>query len=133
MKTKNLFKLLVLVLAFLFVEAMILSFVMAQDEKNLGEALHQMRVKQQEEEQSVVRIIAQPHTIKRVISCSEVQLTRQRLRDIGQESEKQEQKFNGIKVELGHDNTRIRDNHGTINNNINMEVVQQNEADDRCL
>jgi len=102
-----------------------------EPEPDLAGVINQMRLKQQSEEQSVYRVIQTPVTHKQVLSCSEIQMARQRLRDIGNKNGENHRQYENVEVNMGNDNMTIEGNRGTVNNNINMQMVEGNEG--RCL
>lgn len=85
--------------------------------------LAQMRIKQEGEENSVVRVIQQPVTVNQN-PCTHAEMARQRIRDLGG---KDEQKFGTISVEAGHEEVAIDNNSGRIDNSVNVEVVAPND------
>lgn len=100
-------------------------------EPALESALNEMRLRAEGEEQRVFRIIQQPGA-NELPRCSAIQQTRQRLRDIGdKESDHESLNYDTFNVEVGHDDMTIQSNDGTINNNVNVEVVNPNAQ--RCL
>ena len=85
-------------------------------------AIHEMRMKQQaEENNSVVRVIQQP---MRAQNCSPVEQARQRIRDMGA---KEGKAVGQVNVEAGHGEVKIDGNSGTVNNAVNVQVVNPND------
>ena len=109
-------------LILLFLSGVSLSSIgLAQEKQDPGlqQALSQMRLKQQDEENStVVRVIQQPMVVQ-TADCSPSELVRQRLRDLGGS---QTRVAGSINVEAGHGEVRVDDNHGSINNSVNVQV-----------
>src|SRR3989338_10484901 len=96
------------------------------DEATL-DAIHQMRVRQESEE-NVVRVIQQPVTVVNQTACSPAEMARQRLRDLGA---KEKTKIGDITVEAGHGEVAVTDNHGQIDNSVNVQMNTPNE-DRKC-
>ncbi len=92
-----------------------------------GSFLHvitNMRNKQESEENSVVRVIQQPVSIRQEQVCSSSEQARQRLKDLGA---LQKQAAGTVNVEAGHGDVKIDGNSGQINNSVNVQVVNQND------
>ncbi len=86
------------------------------------QTLHEMRMRQEGEENSVVRMIQQPVAIQTNI-CSPVEQARQRIREL-----KSQQKIAGdVVVEAGHGEVAVDGNNGTVNNSVNVQVVDTND------
>lgn len=92
-------------------------------EDELLEAIHQTRMRQEEEE-NAVRVIQQPVTVVNDVACSPVEQARQRIRDLGA---KDGTKIGNVTVEAGHGEVTVNDNHGEINNSVNVQVNTPNE------
>lgn len=84
----------------------------------------ELRMKQEQEENSVIRVIQQPVMLQTEQVCSPVEQARQRIREVG----RSEEKFAGtVTVEAGHGEVAIDNNSGTVNNDVNVQVVNPNE------
>lgn len=94
---------------------------------NTLERLIQVRMKQEQEE-NVVRVI-QPVALQMSDVCSPVQQARQRLENAGKKGEGEQ--IGDVKIEAGHKEVKIEGNSGTVNNSVNVEIVNPN--DKRCL
>lgn len=92
-------------------------------EAELLEAIHQTRMRQEEEE-NAVRVIQQPVTVVNDVACSPVEQARQRIRDLGA---KDGTKIGDVTVEAGHGEVTVNDNHGDINNSVNVQINTPNE------
>lgn len=97
----------------------------------LKEALTQMRQRQQAEEGgTVVRMIQQPVTVQTDQACSLSERVRQRIRDLGGS----ETKVSGsVNVEAGHGEVKVDDNHGSINNSVNVQINTPGGNDRKCF
>jgi anion-transporting ArsA/GET3 family ATPase len=105
--------------------------VFAQDsDKETTNTISNFRARQEQEEQRVMRVITAPITQQFVNVCTPEQMTRQRLRDIdnGKKSTTSQQSVN---LNVGHEGMTINDNKGTVTNDVNVQVVNENE--NRCL
>lgn len=84
------------------------------------EALTQMRQRQQAEESgTVVRMIQQPVVVRTDQICSPSEQARQRIRDLGGSQTKVS---GSVSVEAGHGEIKVDDNHGSINNSVNVQI-----------
>lgn len=116
-------KRLVFIAVFLF---FLLGIASAQNDSIMLENLHRMRIKQQDEEMVIRAQIfksAGPES-----NCTPVQQVRQRIRDIG--TGKTTDK--SITINAGHEELNVEDNHGTINSDVNVNVIKQG-SDRDCL
>ena len=100
----------------------------SSDNGSILNALTNMRLKQEREENNVVRVIQQPSTVRTEQVCSPVEQARQRMRDLGTSKE---QVAGTVKVEAGHGDVKIDNNQGQVNNSVNVQVVNPNEKS--CL
>ncbi|MDO8461375.1 MAG: hypothetical protein Q7S98_00790 [Deltaproteobacteria bacterium] len=116
---------------FLAVPVLLAATAMAAETPANGpapDALHQMRMKQQDEERgSVVRVI-QPGMVPQESVCSPTQMTRQRLNRLGNNNK---DKSGTVNVEAGHGDVQIDGNTGQVNNSVNVQIVNPNEKN--CL
>jgi len=85
--------------------------------------IRRMRLKQQQEE-IVIRETKFVHVDKER-HCTPVQQIRQRIRDIEASSGKKN--FENININAGHEELNVADNHGTINSDININVINQGQ------
>ncbi|MBI4211091.1 MAG: hypothetical protein HY540_00490 [Deltaproteobacteria bacterium] len=85
------------------------------------ETLRRLRVKQQQEE-GTIRVVSNVNVVKQEI-CDPAQQARQRVRDLPERSEQAEQK--NVTINAGHERLDVTDNHGTINSDVNIQVIQQ--------
>jgi hypothetical protein len=90
--------------------------------------LRKMRLKQQHEE-IVIRETRFVHLDKEH-HCTPVQQTRQRIRDVEAASGKTA--YENININAGHDELNVTDNHGTINSDVNVQVINQGSGRE-CL
>ncbi len=86
--------------------------------------IRNMRVKQQQQE-VVIREQKFLH-VEEESHCTPVQQTRQRLRDIEAFDEDNTQK--SVTINAGHEELNVTDNHGTINSDINIQMIEQGET-----
>ncbi len=93
-----------------------------QDEEILN-TLHQMRLRQEEEE-NVVRVIQQPVVTQVRQVCSPVEQARQRLRDLAASKTRN---IGDVTIEAGHGEVTVDGNSGTIDNSVNVQVVNPND------
>ena len=87
----------------------------------------EMRVKQEQEENNVMRMIQQPIRITNE-GCSLSELSRQRMRDLDASTG---EAIGTVTVEAGHQDVTIDNNQGEINNSVNVQVV--NPDDRKCF
>lgn len=99
-----------------------------QEETAVRDNLRRMRVKQQDEE-GVVRI---QHFINQQTTeqCTSVQQSRQRIKDI--EAASGETKEEDVNITAGHGELNVTSNSGTINSDINIQIIKQGETKE-CL
>lgn len=97
-------------------------------EEGVLDRIIQLRLKQEQEE-NVVRVI-QPMGIPQQDVCSPSQQTRSRLAFAGKGS-KNIGSAGNVTIQAGHDDVKIDNNSGTINNGVNVQIVNPNEK--RCL
>ncbi len=96
------------------------------DESNLLlNNLRKMRNKQQGEEQ-VIRTRQFINYTETKYQCTPAQQVRQRIRNIEGGSDEDETQQN-VTINAGHENLDITDNHGTINSDVNIQVVNNGE------
>ncbi|MFH1874955.1 MAG: hypothetical protein ABH859_07215 [Pseudomonadota bacterium] len=103
--------------------APLLTLAQAEDEQMLNN-IRRLRLKQQEQEvvireQKFVHVESEEH-------CTPVQQTRQRLRDI--EDYDEDNGYDNVTINAGHEELNVTDNHGTINSDINIQIVEQGES-----
>ncbi|MBI1908555.1 MAG: hypothetical protein HYS22_00060 [Deltaproteobacteria bacterium] len=120
------------VLLLVSLELCLVSTAMAAQQTEQGPSLaaviNDMRMKQQAEERnSVVRVIQPMMTPQRDV-CSPIQQARQRLRDLATKDKKS---VGNLNVEAGHGEVKVDGNSGTVNNSVNVQVVNPNEKN--CL
>jgi hypothetical protein len=112
-------------LAVLTAAVVIFSFVtavLAQEDSIMLQNLHRMRIKQQDQE-SVIR--AQIFkTVRQEGECTPVQQTRQRMRELkGNHNDDIDDE--NIVINAGHEQFNVTDNHGTINSDVNVQILKQ--------
>ena len=95
---------------------------------SLLQVISNMRNKQEGEENSVVRVVQQPVSIRQEQVCSPSEQARQRMRDLGAI---RKETIGTVNVEAGHGDVKIDGNSGQINNSVNVQVVNPNER--KCL
>lgn len=117
-------KMVVLLIARLLLSATALAMEPNPHEEELLNAIHEMRVKQEGEEGSVQRVIQQPVMLQTQMVCSPVEQARQRMRDLAAVKEKT---VGDVTVNAGHGEVTIDGNSGTIENNVNVQVMNPNE------
>lgn len=100
----------------------------AEEEQMMLESLRKMRVKQQNEE-GTLRI---QHFINQQTEqkCTPVQMARQRVKDI--EEARNDNQTENVNITAGHGELNVTDNSGTVNSNINIQIVKQGEEKE-CL
>lgn len=97
----------------------------------IKESLTQMRQKQQAEEGgTVVRVVQQPVAVQTDFACSPSEVARQRIRDLGGSQTKVS---GSVNVEAGHREVKVQDNHGSINNSVNVQINAPGGNDRKCL
>ncbi|QQR79609.1 MAG: hypothetical protein IPJ69_09650 [Deltaproteobacteria bacterium] len=87
------------------------------------QAITNMRQRQEGEEGSTVRVIQQPIVTRVEQGCTLSEQARQRIRDLGSEKHT----IGNVNVEAGHGEVTIDGNSGTINNSVNVQVVNNND------
>lgn len=97
----------------------------------LLDSIRRMRIKQQDEEHSVqargfVNIQQQQQSV-----CTPVQQARQRIRDI--EAKENNSTNQNVTINAGHEQLNITDNHGEINSNVDIQVINQGSENGGCL
>jgi hypothetical protein len=100
------------------------------DEPNLLDTLVHFRNKQMGEERRQIRVIQTFANQARFGECSPLQMSRQRLRDVGQNEHESE---TGMNIEVGHRDMTINDNLGEVNNQTNVNVMVEGNHEKRCL
>ncbi len=90
------------------------------------ENLRRMRVKQQDEE-FVVRAQIWKN-VQTQPTCTPVQQTRVRLREIGGGNSNGD---NDVVINAGTEELNVTDNHGTINSDVNVQIIKQGD-DNPC-
>ena len=113
-----------LIIARLLLSATALAVEPGVGDPALLDAIHQLRVKQAEEEGSVIRVIQQPVMLQTQQVCSPAEQVRQRMRDLGAVKERT---VGDVTVEAGHGEVTVDGNSGTIDNSVNVQVVNPNE------
>ena len=102
--------------------------VAAAENEASAPALNDIRLKQEEEE-NLLRVVAQPVSLSGASDCSPVQRARQRLRDLGKE---EGGTYGNVTIQAGHGDVTVSGNSGTtVDSSINVQVVNPNE--ERCL
>lgn len=95
----------------------------AQEENSIIlQNLHRMRIKQQDEE-----VVIRAQIFKNVQQenhCTSVQQTRARLREVGRDKYSAD---NDIIIHAGNEQLNVTDNHGTINSDVNVQIIKQGE------
>lgn len=96
------------------------------DEPALLDRIQRMRIKQQGEEG--------PTRVQHFINtqaekqCTAVQQSRKRVKDI--DAERGETKAENVNITAGHGSLGITDNHGTINSDINIQIINQGKGEE---
>jgi hypothetical protein len=88
----------------------------------------ELRARQESEENSVQRIIAPPMVLQVQQVCTPAEQARQRIKQVGSKEEKQ---AGSVNVEAGHGEVKVESNEGTIENNVTVQVVNNNDR--QCL
>ena len=105
--------------------------VFAQEEDvMLIERLHNMRLKQQDEE-GAIRIQKFVQTNKQT-QCSVEQQVRERLREVKDGKSSTGMSAANVTINAGHEELNITDNHGTINSDVNVQVIEQGGDENPC-
>lgn len=108
----------------LLVAASALAVEPPHQDPELLQALHDTRLKQEDEEGKVVRVIQQPVAVSNDVACSPAEMARQRLRDLGL---KEGKNFGAVNVAAGHTEVKVDNNSGQVNNSVNVQVVAPND------
>ena len=106
----------------LFLSATALASDIAPPSEADLQTIVQMRMKQESEENNVVRMIQQPLAISGQ-GCSTSEQSRQRLRDVG----RKEGFAGSVSVNAGHGDVKIDGNSGQINNSVNVQINAPND------
>ncbi len=95
------------------------------------ERLHNMRLKQQDEEQAIrINKFVQ---MNNAAQCTPVQQIRQRMNDIrAKKNENDDMNAENVTINAGHENLNITDNHGTINSDVNVQVINEGGSNIPC-
>lgn len=97
-----------------------------EEEVNLLDTLHRIRIKQEQQE-FVIR--GQGFMkIEKETACTPVQQTRQRLRDLNESKGDEE----NVTINAGHEEVNVTDNHGTINTDVNVQIIKEGKERE-CL
>jgi hypothetical protein len=91
-----------------------------QEDSVILQNLHRMRLKQQDEEVVVRALIFKD--AQRDGRCTPVQQTRARLREVGRDKNNM---GNDITINAGTEQLNVTDNHGTINSDVNVQIIKQ--------
>jgi len=110
-----------IVLIFCLIGPRILSAGTAKEDTMMLENLRKMRMRQQQEEIVIretrfVQVDRQQH-------CTPAQQTRQRIRDADAASGKTS--YENININAGHDEINVTGNNGTINSDVNVNIINQ--------
>lgn len=89
--------------------------------------LHTMRLRQQDEEMVVRAQVFK--TVQTEERCTPVQQVRQRLKDLKKGNNETE---DDIVINAGHEELNVTDNHGTIDSDINVQIIKQG-GEKECL
>lgn len=96
----------------------------SEEDVMMVERIHNLRLKQQEEE-GAIRIQKFVQTNKQR-QCSVEQQVRQRLREIGTEGGGSDgMSAENITINAGHGELDIAGNHGTISSDVNIQIIEQ--------
>ncbi|MDO8462384.1 MAG: hypothetical protein Q7S98_05965 [Deltaproteobacteria bacterium] len=91
------------------------------------DAIHNMRMRQESEE-NVFRVIQTPMPMSQGPTCTPVDRVRDRIKDLPGNTNQ----FSGtVNVQAGHENVTVESNEGSINNSVNVQIV--NPDDTNCL
>ncbi|PIR18260.1 MAG: hypothetical protein COV46_00815 [Deltaproteobacteria bacterium CG11_big_fil_rev_8_21_14_0_20_49_13] len=102
-----------------------------EEEVMIVERLHNMRLKQQDEEHAIRinKFIQMNNTTQ----CTPVQQVRQRMNDIrSQKNAGEGMNAENVTINAGHENLNVTDNHGTINSDVNVQVINEGGSDIPC-
>lgn len=111
-----------------------ISPVIAADPAGKGpsrlDAIQQLRMKQQDEENSPIRVIQQP-TLQQVQQvCTPAQRMRARLAKVGA---KQKEGTGNVTVNAGHGDVSLDKVSGQVDNSVNVQIINPNSNDENCL
>lgn len=106
----------ILVLTGVFTE----NTALADEDSAMLQNLRRMRIKQQDQE-NLFRVVMFK-TVQTVPQCTPVQQTRQRLREFGPKDGTGE---DDIVINAGNEQMNVTDNHGTINSDVNVNIIKQ--------
>lgn len=96
------------------------AFAVSQPQSHIIDRLRILRLKQQDEERA---IRVQGHlSIQQTTACAPVEEARERLRELQETTGDGKQV--GVTVNAGHDAINITDNHGTINSDVNIQIIK---------
>lgn len=127
-------KKLILIFLFILTLGMNIGLVFAQNADDqdaiMLDNLRKMRMRQQGEEQIVVRV-QQFTSPQNKSQCSAVQQARQRLKDI--EEAGGDTDTENVNITAGHGELNVTDNHGTINSDISVQIIKQGGDESECL
>ena len=115
-------------MAALLVSSSVFAEMPNEEEMFLLNGIRNMREKQQAEEH-VVRIRQYQATAPKK-ECTLVQQIRQRMKDI--EAGEDEETTQNVNITAGHGSMNVTDNHGEINSDINVQIIQNGETQE-CL
>ena len=107
---------LVSVLTGIFTEKMIF----ASEDSVMLQNLRRLRIKQQDQE-NLYRVVMFKN-VQMAPQCAPVQQTRQRLREFGPKDGTGE---DDIVINAGNEQLNVTDNHGTINSDVNVNIIKQ--------
>ena len=86
------------------------------------ESLRRMRIKQQGEENAIRMLIFK--NVQQEGHCTAVQQTRERMREAGRGKGDSDEE---IIINAGNEELNVTDNHGTINSDVNVQILKQND------
>lgn len=121
-------------LIFLLVLTLVSGAVWAQspneEDVYMLENLRKMRVKQQDEEAHTVSV---RQFVNQQIGqgCTPVQQVRQRIKDI--EAARGDTTDEDVNITAGHGTLNITENSGTVNSDINVQIIKQGGEENECL
>ncbi|PIU58350.1 MAG: hypothetical protein COS89_00860 [Deltaproteobacteria bacterium CG07_land_8_20_14_0_80_38_7] len=121
------FKILFLIIA-VFISLQQISFAGEEEEAIVLDNLRRIRQRQQQEE--IVIREQRFVTNNNEGQCTPVQQTRQRIRDIEESSG--DAQGDNITINAGHGELDVTDNHGTINSDIDIQIINQGK-EQKCL
>jgi hypothetical protein len=94
--------------------------VLANEDSVMLQNLRRLRIKQQDQE-NLFRVVMFK-TLQTSPQCAPVQQTRQRLREFGPKDGTGE---DDIVINAGNEELNVTDNHGTINSDVNVNIIKQ--------